>query len=192
MRRVIKRFVQHLETENNVRPATIVADQHDLYKFYGYLVQQLGDRFLPGDVSRDHVRNYMVWLAQVGHRAPNGPSARSRKLGAISSFFRYSHRTRTRAQFISCRNRRIDPTTVWRLAKTYFKNARIKADGMGPHALRHRFATLLLNKGENLRVIPVLMSHKSLATTARYLHTRSDELVSVVNGLQLREGPMAA
>jgi len=89
MRRVIKRFVQHLETEKNARPATIAAYQHDLQKFHGYLVQQLGDRFLPGDVSRDHIRNYMVWLAQVGHRAPNGPSARSRKLGAIRSFFRY-------------------------------------------------------------------------------------------------------
>jgi len=33
----------------------------------------------------------MVWLVQVGHRAPNGPSARSRKLAAIRSFFRYSH-----------------------------------------------------------------------------------------------------
>ncbi len=305
MHRVIKRFVLHLETEKNARPATITAYQHDLHKFYGYLVQHLGDRFLPGDVSRDHIRNYMVWLAQVGHRAPNGPSARSRKLGAIRSFFRYSHheglvrnnptddislpknnsgemrslsedeckrllhavesspspfrrirdrallttflltgarlgevvhldigdidlrqgtirllrkggethmlpladaakeafkdylkgrsrRTRTRALFISCRNRRIDPTTVWRLVKSYFRKARIKAEGMGPHALRHTFATLLLNKGENLRVIQVLMSHKSLATTARYLHTRSEELVSAVNGLQLREGPMAA
>ncbi|MEE9569806.1 MAG: tyrosine-type recombinase/integrase [Candidatus Binatia bacterium] len=63
---------------------------------------------------------------------------------------------------------------------------------MGPHALRHTFATLLLNKGKNLRVIQVLMSHKSLATTARYLHTRSEELISAVNSLQLREGPMAA
>ena len=75
MHRVIKRFVQHLETEKNARPATIAAYQHDLHKFYGYLVKELGERFLPGDVSRDHIRNYMVWLAQVGHRAPNGPSA---------------------------------------------------------------------------------------------------------------------
>ncbi len=64
-----------------------------------------------------------------------------------------SRRTRTRALFISCRNLRISPTTVWRLVKSYFRKARIKADGMGPHALRHTFATLLLNKGENLRVI---------------------------------------
>ena len=33
----------------------------------------------------------MVWLARVGHQASNAPSARTRKLGAIRSFFRYSH-----------------------------------------------------------------------------------------------------
>lgn len=61
----------------------------------------------------------------------------------------------------------------------------MKANGIGPHALRHTFATLLLNRGENLRVIQILMNHKSLATTARYLHARSQELVSAVNGLKL-------
>jgi site-specific recombinase XerD len=64
----------------------------------------------------------------------------------------------------------------------------IKTRGMGPHALRHTFATLLLNQGENLRVIQSLMNHKSLATTARYLHSRSQELVTAVNGLKLLGG----
>ncbi len=73
MRRVIKRFVQHLETEKNARPATMAAYQYDLQKFHEYLVLHMGNRFLPGDVSRDHIRNYMAWLAQVGHRAPMVP-----------------------------------------------------------------------------------------------------------------------
>ncbi len=55
MRRVIKRYLQHLEVEKNASPATIAAYQHDLKKFHEYLVQQMGDRFLPGDVSRDHI-----------------------------------------------------------------------------------------------------------------------------------------
>jgi integrase len=59
---------------------------------------------------------------------------------------------------------------------------------MGPHVLRHTFATLLLSQGENLRVIQSLMNHKSLATTARYLHSRSQELVRAVNGLKLLGG----
>jgi site-specific recombinase XerD len=66
-----------------------------------------------------------------------------------------------------------------------FKAIRIKTHGMGPHALCHTFAILLLKPGENLRVIESLMNHKSLATTARYLHSRSQELVKFVNGLKL-------
>jgi site-specific recombinase XerD len=59
---------------------------------------------------------------------------------------------------------------------------------MGPHVLRHTFATLLLSQEENLRVIQSLMNHKSLVTTARYLHSRSQELVRAVNGLKLLGG----
>ena len=70
----------------------------------------------------------------------------------------------------------------------YLKESRIKTHGMGPHALRHTFATLLLYQEENLRVIQSLMNHKSLATTARYLHSRSQELVKAVNGLKLLGG----
>ena len=74
---------------------------------------------------------------------------------------------------------------MWSLVKMYLKKARIRTSRVGPHALRHTFATLLLNQGENLRVIQILMNHKSLATTARYLHARNQELVSAVNGLKL-------
>jgi site-specific recombinase XerD len=97
-------------------------------------------------------------------------------------------RSRTRALFISCQNQRISRETVWYLVKKYLKKSRIKTSGMGPHALRHTFATLLLNQGENLSVIQNLMSHKSLATTARYLRSRSQELVKAVNGLKLLGG----
>jgi len=120
---------------------------------------------------------------------PPADSAKEALKGYLKGLRR---RITTRALFISCRNRRISPTTVWPLVKTYFRKARIKTDAIGPHALHHTFADLLLNKRENLRVIQVLMSHKGLATMAQYLHTRSEELVSAVNGLQLREGPIAA
>ena len=105
------------------------------------------------------------------------PSADSAKMEIKAYPKQRRRRNRTRALFISCRNRRISRGTVWYLVKKYLKKSRIKAHGMGPHALRHTFATLLLNQGENLRIIQTLMNHKSLATTARYLHSRSQELV---------------
>jgi integrase/recombinase XerD len=92
MRQVIRRFLKHLEAEKNASLTTLESYRYDLYKFDDYLVKRLGNRFLPGDVSRDHIRDYLMWLSEVGHQKPNGPSARARALAAIRSFFKYAHR----------------------------------------------------------------------------------------------------
>ena len=92
MRQVIRRFLKHLEAEKNASETTIESYQYDLLKFDAYLVKRLGNRFLPGDVTRDHIRDYLMWLSEVGHQRPNGPSARARALSAIRSFFKYAHR----------------------------------------------------------------------------------------------------
>ena len=80
MRQVIRRFLNHLETEKNASLTTIKSYRYDLHKFDDYLVKRLGNRFLPGDVTRDHIRDYLLWLSEVGHQRPNGPSARAREL----------------------------------------------------------------------------------------------------------------
>ena len=86
MRQVIRRFLKHLDTEKNASATTIQTYRYDLRKFDLYLAKRLGNRFLPGDVSRDHIRDYLIWLSEVGHQKPNGPSARARTLAAIRSF----------------------------------------------------------------------------------------------------------
>jgi site-specific recombinase XerD len=92
MRQVIRRFLKHLDAEKNASASTIVTYRYDLTKFDDYLAHRLGSSFLPGDVSRDHIRDYLMWLSEVGHQQPNGPSARGRSLAAIRSFFKYAHR----------------------------------------------------------------------------------------------------
>jgi site-specific recombinase XerD len=86
MQQVIRRFLKHLDTEKNASATTIQTYRYDLRKFDLYLAKRLGNRFLPGDVSRDHIRNYLIWLSEVGHQKPNGPSARARALADIRRF----------------------------------------------------------------------------------------------------------
>ncbi|MBE7630230.1 site-specific tyrosine recombinase/integron integrase [Tenacibaculum piscium] len=82
--------------------------------------------------------------------------------------------------FLNRRGKRLSRQMIFMILKELAVKTNLKKS-IGPHTLRHSFATYLLKNGADLRVIQQLLGHESITTTEIYVHLDTSYLKEVVD-----------
>jgi len=104
----------------------------------------------------------------------------SKALDAMKSYIieRMLLKSRAKALFLNRGGKRLTDRGVRRIVVKYSRALALHGR-IGPHTLRHSFASHLLQGGADLRVIQELLGHSSLSTTQKYTHLDITHLMEV-------------
>jgi len=80
--------------------------------------------------------------------------------------------------FVNSKGNRVPYSTIKRRIRNYIKFV-AQGEGLGPHILRHSFATHLIDKGADIRSVQGLLGHSSLSSTQIYTHVSPDRMKEI-------------
>ncbi|OGV68581.1 MAG: hypothetical protein A2283_10910 [Lentisphaerae bacterium RIFOXYA12_FULL_48_11] len=112
-------------------------------------------------------------LAPLGGPAGRALSATLRKADEL-----WPQKGKSRPVFLNVRGKALTTRSIERIMKKYLIAAGLNPN-MSPHALRHSFATHMLDAGADLRSVQELLGHASLSTTQIYTHISIERLRKV-------------
>ena len=126
-----------------------------------------------------NIRESLVKIRGKGKKERIVPVG-SKAIGAVKSYLveRMLRRSRDKALFLNRMGTRLTDRGVRRIVVKYAR-ASAMTGHVGPHVLRHSFASHLLQGGADLRVIQELLGHASLSTTQKYTHLDITHLMDI-------------
>ena len=164
------RAILELFYASGLRLSELVGLDLDEVNLRARMVRVMGkgakERLVPFNTATE--QSIRAWLADRAtlRSQSRKPKAQSPKPGAREPLF------------VNFRGARLTGRSVQRLVARYVSACSTRF-GISPHALRHSFATHLLQRGADLRAIQELLGHVQLSTTQRYTHVNAAQLLDV-------------